>query len=199
MTDKTYRDVLEYVRGGGMLVVTKGGFSTNEYGDSRDASELVRTEGGDEYCEGARIYEVGKGKVICIDEVECLPDPVPDGGICMRGSPTEENDMRRRVYVRVLSKIMSDNGLNREVRLMPAKGWEDDEDALYGYDWRVERVGDAYTICILPYSAKDVNSVRLETSRPIKRIVDLITGKDVPIDKFSIKKGANLFSIELEK
>ncbi len=199
VTDKTYRDVLEYVRGGGMLVVTKGGFSTNEYGDRRDASELVREEGGDEYCEGARIYEVGKGKVICIDEVECLPDPVPDGGICMRGSPTEENDMRRRVYVRVLSKIMSDNGLNREVRLMPAKGWEDDEDALYGYDWRVERVGDAYTICILPYSAKDVNSVRLETSRPIKRIVDLITGKDVPIDKFSIKKGANLFSIELEK
>ena len=64
LKDKTFETIVKWVKGGGTLIFTKGGFSTNEYGDKRDASELVNTEGGEDYGEYARVYNIGKGKVI---------------------------------------------------------------------------------------------------------------------------------------
>lgn len=197
--EATYASVLEFVKKGGTLIVTKGGFAQNEYGDPRDASELVKAEGGEAYGDFARIYPVGTGKVICIDEISMLEDPVLDGGICMRGSPTMENDARRRIYFKVLEKFVADNAIDSAVRLVPTEAVADDPDAMVGYDWRAVKIGDAYTLAVLPYGAKAPFDVTLQTERPIRKIVDLITGKEIPVKEFAIQAGPNLFSIELKK
>ena len=194
--EATYRKVLEFVKKGGTLIVTKGGFATNEYGDPRDASELVQPGGGEPYGDGARVYALEKGTVVCIDEIANLDDPVLDGGLCMRGSPTMENDARRRVYHRVLAKVIADHAIDADVRLVAAR---DDPDAMAGIDWRAVEVDGAYTLCAIPYAKEAPYAVRLQTSRPVAAIVDLITGNEVPVKAFQIHPGPNLYRIELQK
>ena len=196
--DTTYQKVLAFVKKGGTLIVTKGGFSTNEYGDPRDASELVQPEGGEAYGDGARVYALGKGKVVCIDEIENLPDPVLDGGICMRGSPTMENDVRRRVYHRVLAKFIADNAIDADVRLAPAGSAKDDPDVMANIDWRAVEIDGKYTLCVIPSDVQHLDAIELRTSRPITKIINLISGDEVPVEKFNINPGPNLFSIELK-
>ena len=198
LKDKTYESIVKWVEGGGTLITTKGGFSSDEYGDPRDASELVKTEGGEPYGEYARVYDLGKGKVICIDEIELLADPVLDGGISMRGSPTFENNDRRRVYYKVLERFMADNAIDDEVRLVPTGAAKENPDAMYGFDWRAVEIDGAYTLCVLPYAAGEgPYPVKLQTKRPVAKITNLITEKEIPVDKFEIKPGANMFSIVL--
>ena len=197
--DATYQKVLEFVKKGGTLIVTKGGFATNEYGDPRDASELVQPEGGEPYGDGARVYALGKGTVVCIDEIANLDDPVLDGGTCMRGSPTMENDARRRVYHRVLAKFIADNAIDADVRLAPSPAAKEDPDAMAGIDWRAVEIDGKYTLCAIPYAKEPPYAVKLETVRPVAKIVDLITGKEVPAKQFKIHPGPNLYQIELAK
>ncbi len=194
--DSTYQGVLDYVRGGGIVIVTRGGFAHNEYGDPRDTSELIKLEGGEMYGEGARIYPLGEGRVICIDAIENQPDIVTDGGQALRGGPTPENQERRRVYERVLAKVMADNGLQDPVRIVAAD--ETDPDALYGFDWRSVAVDGGYTLAVLPYGTNTPSSAKLVTAKPIRKIINLITEKEIAPDAFMLKNGPNLFHIELE-
>ena len=116
----------------------------------------------------------------------------------MRGSPTFENNERRRVYYKVLDKFMADNAIDDQVRLVPADDAKDNPDAMYGYDWRAVEIDGAYTLCVLPYAAGEgPYPVKLQTKRPIVKITDLITEKEIALDKFEIKPGANMFSIKL--
>lgn len=198
LKDSTYAAILKWVKGGGMLITTKGGFATNEYGDKRDASELVISEGGEVYVEGARIYEVGKGKVICIDQIESLYEPVLDGGTVLRDSMLDSGP-RRHAYYKVLEKYIEDNKIDDAVRLVPSDVAKDDPNALVGFDWGVVEIDGAYTLCIIPYGAKDkLGAVKLETKRPIAKITNLITGAEVPAKKFKLDPGRNMFSIELQ-
>lgn len=199
LKDATYNAILKWVKRGGMLITTKGGFATNEYGDKRDASELVKDEGGEPYVDGARVYEVGKGKVICIDEIESLYEPVLDGGTVLRDSMLDSGP-RRSAYYKVLAKYVADNNIDDAVRLVPSDAAKDDPNAMLGFDWGVVEIDGAYTLCVIPYGAKDkIGAVKLQTKRPIAKITDLITGLEVPVNQFKLDPGRNLFSIELVK
>jgi hypothetical protein len=197
--DSTYKGVLDYVENGGKAIVVKGGFAHNEYGDPRDASELIRPEGGESYGEGARVYPLGKGQVICLDAVPNLLDVVLDGGQVMRGGPLAEQRERQRVYQRVLAKAMADNGIQDPVRLVAADASKDDPDALYGLDWRSVEVDGGHTLAVVPYGAKAPFGVKLATAKPVRKIVNLITGQEAPLEAFALENGPNLFRIELER
>ncbi len=192
--DSTYEKVLEFVKNGGTVVVMKGSFKRNEYGDPRDASELVKAEGGEAYGEYARIYPVGEGKAICIDKIEMLPDYVTDGSQSMGGAPNA--DQRRPVYYSVIDKLATENNLYGEVRLVATDEVKKDPNSLNGYDWRAAKLDDgAYSLMVM---AGNPEAVKLETSRPIKRIVNMVTEKEVPEKDFKLEDGRNLFRIELK-
>ncbi len=196
--ESTYRAVLDYVRKGGTAIVTRGGFAHNEYGDPRDTSELIKLEGGEAYGEGARIYPLDQGKVICIDAIENQADIVTDGGQALRGGPLPENQERRRAYERTLAKVIADNGLEDAVRIVSAD--DSDPDALYGVDWRSTEVNGAYTLAVLPYGKEPpFDNIKLVTKKPIRKIVNLITEKEISPEVFKLENGPNLFHIELEK
>jgi len=195
--DSTYQGVLDYVKNGGKAIVVKGGFAHNEYGDVRDASELVKSEGGEPYGEDARIYPLGKGQVICLDTVTNMVDIVEDAGQVMSVG-SADNIVRRKVYQRVLAKAMVDNGLEDAVRLVPADTVGNDLEALTGLEWRVAEVEGGYTLAVMTLDPPFGN-VKLSTAKPIKRIVNLITGKEIAPAVFALEKGPNLFQIELEK
>ena len=58
-------------------------------------------------------------------------------------------------------------------------------------------VDGGYTLCAIPYGKEGPYAVELQTSRPVAKIVDLITGNDVPVKQFRIQPGPNLYRIEL--
>jgi hypothetical protein len=197
--ESTYQGVLDYVRGGGTVIVTLGGFAHNEYGDVRDAGELIKPGVGETYGEGARIYALGKGKVICIDAIENQADIVLDGGQCLRDNPLPENDERRRVYQRVLERVMADSGLTEAVRLVADNASGENPDGLYGIDWRCVEVDGGYALAALPYAAAPPFAVTLKTARPIRKITNLITGREVEAKTFTVENGPNLFRIVFDK
>lgn len=168
-------------------------------GDRRDTSELIRPAGGEPCGEAARTYPLGKGQVICIDAIEMLPDVVLDGGQVLAGGPNSVNRLRRFVYQRVLAKALADSGLLDPVRVVADKASEADPDALYGLDWRCAEVNGAYVLATLPYGQKPSGAARVVTSRPVRRIVDLIAQKAIAPDALTIADGPNLFRVELEK
>ncbi len=198
--ESTYQGVLAYVKNGGTAVVMRGGFAHDEYGNPRDASELIQLKGGEAYGPDARIYPLGKGKVICIDAIENQADIVVDGGQALRGSPTPENLKRRTVYRLVMAKSMTDLGLNDDVRIVSRDGAENASDQLNGFDWRSAPLKDGgYTLAVLPYGTDGPFDVKLQTVRPIAKITNLLTDTDVPVDGFKLENGPNLFRIELKK
>ncbi|MDD4060396.1 MAG: beta-galactosidase [Kiritimatiellae bacterium] len=194
--DGTYQGVLDYVKHGGTAIVVKGGFARNEYGDPRDTGELIKTEGGEPYAEGARTYPLGKGRVICLDSVTNKFDVVENGGQCLGSGAAEP--ARRKAYQRVLAKALVDNGLVDAVRLVPADDAGNALEALSDFriEWRVAEVEGGYTMAVL--APEDCGNVKLSSAKPIKRIVNLITGKDLKPKDFALDYGPNLFRIELK-
>ncbi len=193
--DSTYQGVLDYVKNGGRAIVVKGGFARNEYGEPRDASELVKAEGGEFYVKGARIYPLGKGQVICLDEVTNKFDVVENGGQCLGDGAAEP--ARRQAYQRVLAKAMADNGLEDAVRLVPADDSGNDLEARarFELEWRVAEVDGGYTLAAIG----NAGGAKLAAAKPVRRIVNLITGKEVRPAAFAVEDGPNLFRIELKK
>ncbi len=181
----TYKEVLEYVRGGGTVIVLPGGFAHNEYGDPRDAGALIPKEGGEAYCEGARAHALGKGRVICIEQLD---------GTDAAAKPDARK--RQAVYRRVLARAMADAGIEDPVRLVAAAS---DPDALYGMDVRCAEVADGFVLAALPYGRWEPSSLELAANRPVKRIVNLITGREVAANAFKVALGPNLFLIELTR
>ena len=194
--DGTYQGVLDYVKDGGTAIVVKGGFARNEYGDPRDTSELIKTEGGEPYVEGARTYPLGKGRVICLDSVTNKFDVVENGGQCLGSGAAEP--ARRKAYQRVLAKALADSGLEDAVRLVPADDAGNALEALSDFriEWRVAEVDGGYTMAAL--APEDCGNVKLSATKPVKRIVNLITGKDIEPKAFALEYGPNLFRIELK-
>ncbi|MDD4060310.1 MAG: beta-galactosidase [Kiritimatiellae bacterium] len=182
--DATYAAVLKYARDGGTVVVLPQSFAANEYGDPRDTSELIPAEGGEPYGEGVRAIALGKGRVICIDQLDG-PDP----------EAKPDNNKRQAVYRRVIDRAMRETGIVDPVRLV---GAGTDPDALLGWDIRCAKVKDGYALCALPQDRWEMSELKLETDRPVKRIVNLITEKEVPVKDFKLDYGANLFRIELK-
>ena len=70
-------------------------------------------------------------------------------------------------------------------------------EALLGWDIRCAKVDGGYALCALPQDRWEMSELKLETDRPVKRIVNLITEQDVPVKDFKLDYGANLFRIEL--
>ena len=106
---------------------------------------------------------------------------------------------RRNAYYKVLSKYVADNNIDDAVRLVPSDAAKDDPNAMLGFDWGVVEIDGAYTLCVIPYGARDkLGAVKLQTKRPIAKITDLITGLEVPADKFKLDPGRNMFSVELQ-
>ena len=198
--DATYARVVDFVKRGGTLIALRGGFRTNEYGDPRDAGELLGGE-GEPYGEHARLLRVGKGRVIRIDSIELLDDPVMDGGICLRGSPAPENTARRRVYDAVLAKVMADNKLVEDVRIVAADDEKDNPDALLGYDWRATKLKDGSwsLVVIAPGELHAKIRVKLETAAPVEEIFDLRANEKVAGDALNLKAGPNAYRIRLKK
>ena len=181
--DATYAGVLQYARGGGTVVVLPRSFAANEYGDPRDTAELIPAGGGEPYGAGVREIKLGKGRVICIDQLDG-----PDS------EAKPDNDKRQSVYRRVLDRAMREAGVVDPVRLVAP---ESDPDALRGWDIRCAKVGAGYALCALPQDRWEMSALKLETDRPVKRIVNLITEKEVPVKAFTLDYGANLFLVEL--
>ncbi len=197
--DSTYQGTVNFVKDGGLVITLRGSFARNEYGDARDTSELIKPAGGEPFCEGARIYPLGKGRVIVIDSLEVLPDVVTDGGQCLAGGPNEENLRRRPVHQRVLAKALADLGLEDPVRITAKKEAAADPQALFGLDWRCAEVDGAYVLCVLTVGKSDFSGVELATKGRIRSITDLIRNEEVSPKKFQLSQGANLFRIELKK
>ena len=198
--DATYARVLEFVKNGGTLIALKNGFRTNEDGDPRDTRELIQ-EGGEPYGEYAHVYRVGRGRVIRIDALELLDDPVADGGVVLRGGPAPDNTARRRVYDRVLNEVMVREKLVEDVRIVAADDEKDNPDALRGYDWRAVKLKDGSWSLVVLTPAEDLHAkirVKLETTLPVEEIVDLRANEKLPGDKLNLKPGPNAYRIRLQ-
>ena len=197
--ETTYRAVLDYVKAGGTAIVARGGFARNEYGDPRDAGELVRPEEGELFAEGARIYPVGQGKAICLDAVtNAPPAPAKDEN----APPPPPPPSRTTILRRVLAKALADGGLEDPIRLVAADPADVTPDTLAGLDWRCAEADGAYVLCVLPsdyWSGTTTWTAKLATARPVKKIVNLITQTEIAPEAFKIEAGPNLFRIELEK
>ncbi len=184
--DATYDSVLEFAQNGGTVIVLPGSFAMNEYGDVRDTSALIPAEGGEAYDDGVRELKLGKGRVICIDQIDGSdPEAKPD------------NNKRQGVYRRVISRAMEQAGILDAVRLVEADP-DADPDALLGWDIRTAKVDDGYVVCALPQDRWEMSDLKLATDRPVKRIVNLIAQKEVPVKDFKLDYGANLILVELE-
>ena len=196
--DSTYQGVLDYVKNGGKAIVVNGGFARNEYGDPRDTAELIKTEGGEPYGEGARIYPLGRGQVICLDAVTNKFD-VAENGWDVLGSGKAE-PARRKAYQRVLAKAMADNGIEDAVRLVPVSDAGNELEALANarLEWRVAEIEGGYTMAVLAGENGAEAHVKLAASKPVKRIVNLISGREIKPDAFALEDGPNLFRIELK-
>ena len=158
----------------------------NEYGDVRDTSALIPAEGGEAYDDGVCELKLGKGRVICIDQIDGSdPEAKPD------------NNKRQGVYRRVISRAMEQAGILDAVRLVEADP-DADPDALLGWDIRTAKVDDGYVVCALPQDRWEMSDLKLATDRPVKRIVNLIAQKEVPVKDFKLDYGANLILVELE-
>jgi len=195
--DSTYKAVVDYVKDGGKAIVLKGGFAHNEYGDPRDASELVKPNEGKPFCEGATMYPLGKGQVICINSIQVLPDVVTDGGQCLAEGASPEKIMRRTVYRKVLGKAMEQNGLEEPIRIVAKDSATESADTMFGLDWRCTEVDGTYVLAVLPYHKDSFSDVKMVADRPIKKIFNLITEKEIAPDTFKIETGPNMFRIEL--
>lgn len=198
--DATYARVLEFVKNGGTLIALKNGFRTNEDGDPRDTRELIQ-EGGEPYGEYAHVYRVGRGRVIRIDALELLDDPVADGGVVLRGGPAPDNTARRRIYDRVLNEVMVREKLVEDVRIVAADDEKDNPDALRGYDWRAVKLKDGSWSLVVLTPAEDLHAkirVKLETTLPVEEIVDLRANEKLPGDKLNLKPGPNAYRIRLQ-
>ena len=93
---------------------------------------------------------------------------------------------------------MADGGLEDAVRLVPADDAGNALEALSDFriEWRVAEVEGGYTMAVL--APEDCGNVKLASAKPIKRIVNLITGKDLKPKDFALDYGPNLFRIELK-
>ena len=181
--DATYKAVLDWVKAGGNIVLTAGGFAQNEYGDPRDASELVKAE-GTPFGDRAKMYSVGKGKVICVtDPAAAKPgEPAP---------PTLAT-----VYSQVVAKALAELGLEDPVRIAPT----DPTETFSELDWRSTVVDGGYVLCALPsnwYSPEKTWNAKLVTNKPVKRIVNLITQTEIAPADFKLVTGPNMFRVEL--
>ena len=92
---------------------------------------------------------------------------------------------------------MADNHIQDAVRLEAEDASEGNSDALYGLDWRSAKTNGGYTLAVLPYDAKPPFDVELVTDAPIKKILNLITEKEIAPNAFALADGPNLFWIEL--
>jgi len=199
--ESTYRAVVDYVKRGGKTIVVRGGFAHNEYGDPRDASDLVQPNGGVPFGEGARVYPLGKGQVVCVDSIANLP-PVEPKEATKQADGESPPLSRQTIYRRVLARAMTAFGLEDPLRLAAADAADTTPDSLAGLDWRSAEVDGAYVLCVLPadyWNGKTAWTARLATGRPVKRIVNLITAAEMAPGAFKIEGGPNLLRIELEK
>lgn len=181
--DSTYNAVVDYIKNGGVAIVEEGGFARNEYGDTRDTSELFPNaeDGGyEQFGRHAQIGSLGKGRVIRIGNIE-----------------PQDRDDRQACYREVFAEAIDKLGLNDPIRLIPADKLHASMRAM---EWRVAPVEGRYVMAVLPYEGQDVEpgAFLLETFRFLKRITNLITGENVPVDAFQVRKGPNMFLIEPE-
>ncbi len=181
--DQTYAEVIRFANEGGTVITLPRSFAANEYNDPRDTSQLIPAEDSERYGDEARIASLGKGRVICIDQLDA--------------AKPSTKETRQAVYRRVFDRVMREEDLLDPVRLVaPA----DAPDALYGWDIRSAAVEGGYALCALPSERWEKFDPELQhqSDRPIKRIHNLITQRDEPIADFKLIHGANLLLIELE-
>lgn len=168
----TFAKIRSWVQEGGTLLTVKNGFNSNEYGDERNTSSLIPVEGGKPYGEGMTEYVVGKGRVITIDGLELLPDPVDNGGQALSGGGSAENQERRNVYRAALAAMLEKEGLTDDVRLVQPG---DDSLRLLGYDWRAVKLADgAYSLVVAPGSKAGIVPVQIDAKRGIKRVHNMV-------------------------
>src|SRR5690606_26058994 len=125
-------------------------------------------EAGEPFADRARVYPLGDGQVVCVDDAveEAKPDaPKPLS--------------QRTIYRRVLDSATKAFNLNDPVAILPADASDNGErsDALDGLDWRSTAVEGGYALCIIPadyYDGTHSWNVRLQTKIPVRRIVDLV-------------------------
>ncbi len=181
--DTTYREVVNFVKGGGWVIVEPDSFLFDEYGCSRDASELFSENGRKEFIPGVSAVTVGKGCVLRIGDLSAL-----------KPNEMTANSFRKKMYRDVIYSAMADLKILDPVRLRPSVN---QPEALDEWDIRSAPVGTGHVICALPLERWEMSDLKLETDRPIKRIVNLITGEEVPVEQFKLELGPNLFFIEL--
>ncbi len=170
--DETFATIRSWVQDGGTLLTVRNGFNSNEYGDLRDTSSLIPSGSGKSYGEGLAEYAVGKGRVIAIDGIELLPDPVDNGGQALSGGGSVENQARRNVYRAALVSLIKKEGLADDIRLSQSG---DDSLQLRGYDWRAVRLADgAYSLVVIPGDKAGIVPVQIEANRGIRRVHNMV-------------------------
>lgn len=175
--ESTYRTIVNWVKAGGTLVTAKNGFNCNEYGDVRKTDDLILSDapGEQPFGEYAKVYPLGKGRVIRIDAIMLQDDPVPDGAVGLRGSGTAENDARRGIYAAVLNRLLEAEGQADDVRVLPAAPGAP-VDAIADYDWRAAQLKDgSWSLVVCPGTAP----AKIVARRPIKSVYNLVDGWSV--------------------
>ncbi len=191
--NSTYEGVLKWVKDGGTVIVIGDSFGVDELGRPRDASELIKPNTGEAFTDRSKIYPVGKGHVIMVD------DNIP------KAAENDLNPLSKLTVVReVIAKAQQSLGLTDDVAL----DIDPSQSKFSDFDWRSTKVGDGYALLLVPANwwngdakwwNENVANTKLKTVRPIKKIVNLITQQEIKPGDFRLDPGVNLFYVELEQ
>lgn len=172
--ESTFARIRDWVRKGGTLLTTRDGFCSNEYDDPRDTRQLIPAAGGEPYGENMTVHKVREGRVVTIDDIRLLSDPVDNGGQCLGGGGGEEMEARRQIYRKALATFLAKEGLEKEVCVRQV-GREAALDQMLRYDWRATKIGEnVWSVIVREGSAKWTIPVEIAARRPIRRIVNMV-------------------------
>jgi hypothetical protein len=195
--DEAYEQTVRFVARGGKVVLAPGGFAHNEYGDPRDTAALIRPNTGDPLCEGATVYKLGKGEVVCMNALERRADLQTDGSEVCASAASVDNVRRRKLYYRVLQAAMDRYGLNDAVAIVPP----DPRSIPWNIDWRYLKIGGKHILAVVHHGWGDRPPLacRLRSKLVIQGATDLISGERSSVKPFRIPFGPHLYELDVAR
>lgn len=174
VNEATFSRIREWVKKGGTLLTVRNGFNANEYGEPRNTESLIPAKNGEAYGENLTVYRQGEGRVITIDNLALLPDPVKDGGQCLGGGGGEEMEARRQIYRKALACFLEKEGLVKDV-VIRQTGPGAESDQMMRYDWRATEIAPkVWSVIVRNAGINRSIPAEIAAKHPIKRIVDMV-------------------------
>jgi len=197
VSDRTYKEVVDYVKDGGRVILAPGGFAHDEWGDPRNTSAFIRPSTGAPLCEGITVYPFGKGEVICMNDAEAVVELKTDGSEVCAGSASQENVRRRKIYCRTLRAAMKRYSLTDTIEVAVKDTPEDSVPS--GLDWRYAKVGRKHILAVVyhGWGKRPPLECELRSALPVTGVTDLINRARLPVHPLFVTYGPHLYEVEI--